>query len=50
MKLSKNEATKAGIDGHVKLKWEALSLLKWKVKSLEDDMAVKLVNFLKDVN
>ncbi|XP_020204691.1 exonuclease V, chloroplastic [Cajanus cajan] len=45
-----NEAIKAGVDRHVQLRQEVLSPVKVKVKSLEDDMAVKLVNFINGVN
>lgn len=44
----KNEAIKAGIDRHVQLQREVLSPVK--VKSLEEVMAAKLVNFINGVN
>ncbi|KAK7280369.1 hypothetical protein RJT34_25433 [Clitoria ternatea] len=45
-----NEAIQAGIDRHVQLQQEVQKLVEVKVKSREDVMALKLVNFINGVN
>ncbi|CAJ1977433.1 unnamed protein product [Sphenostylis stenocarpa] len=45
-----NEAIKAGRNRHVQLQQEVQTLVELKVKSREDDMAMKLVNFINGVN
>ncbi|MED6194170.1 hypothetical protein PIB30_026035 [Stylosanthes scabra] len=49
-KNKKHEAMKAGIDRHVELRNEVLKPVKVKVKSREDHMALKLINFINGVN
>ncbi|MED6176195.1 hypothetical protein PIB30_085743 [Stylosanthes scabra] len=49
-KNNNNEAMKAGIDRHVELRNEVLKPVRVKVKSREDHMALKLINFINGVN